>query len=148
MSRKPLILIVDDNELIRTGCRTMFERAGFEVLLAGNGAEALEVARGSIPDVILLDLNMPVLNGWQTARVIADDARTAGLPVIAYTAECFGVSQRQLKAAGFRAHADKLLRVQAVIDLVNRCLAPEHRDSDWVEAAMPGHGPTEMRTAS
>ena len=148
MPRKPLILIVDDNELIRMGCRTMFERAGFEVLLAGNGAEALEVARASIPDVMLLDLNMPVLNGWQTARVVADDPRTAGVPVIAYTGECFGVSPRQLRAAGFRAHADKLVRVQAVIDLVNLCLAPEHRDSDWVEAATPQRGAPEMRTAS
>lgn len=147
MTAKPLVLVVDDNELLRVGCKLAFERAGFEVLLAINGAEGLEVARARIPDVVLLDLNMPVLNGWQTVRVLTRDPRTAGVPVIAYTAERIGVSALQLRAAGFRAYADKLQSIQAVVALVNLCLSDEKGGSDWVECGDAGPGPWRMMDA-
>ena len=147
MSTKPLILVVDDNELLRLGCRMAFERAGFEVLLAENGREGLELARAHLPDLVLLDLNMPVLNGWQTVRVLSQDSRTAGIPVVAFTAERFSASLGQLHDAGFTAYARKGETLQSVIDLVRQCLSDQDGDKDRVEPGGPGSEPWRMSGA-
>lgn len=85
MSR--LILLVDDDPSIRElGAAVLSHVAGWEVALAGSGAEALEVARQRRPDLILLDLMMPDMDGYETLRELRSSAATADLPVALLTA--------------------------------------------------------------
>lgn len=132
MSRKPLMLIIDDNELLRFGYSIAFDRAGFQVVLADSGITGLEMARAHIPDIVLLDLNMPGLDGWQTVRALALDPRTAGLGVVAFTGE-LDVSIVRLRSAGFRGYIEKGRALQATIDLVRLFLSDENRGKDWVD---------------
>jgi DNA-binding response OmpR family regulator len=80
------VLIVDDEAPIRLLCRVNLEAEGMEVLEAGDGPSGLELAKGEHPDVILLDVMMPGLNGWQVAEELIDDASTNEIPIIFLTA--------------------------------------------------------------
>lgn len=132
----PLILVVDDNEVHRFACRVALERAGFTVATAEDGRAALALIHRHPPDAVVLDLNMPVLDGWQTARALALDPRTAGLRVIAHTAEPVRDPVR-LRQAGFCAFADKMIGTRRLVELVRRVLASEASDSLWVETPPP-----------
>jgi DNA-binding response OmpR family regulator len=76
------VLIVDDEPAIRLVCRLNFESAGFETLEAGDGATALDLARGEQPDIILLDVMLPHLDGWQVAEELAAKPETREIPVL------------------------------------------------------------------
>jgi CheY-like chemotaxis protein len=80
------ILVVDDEPSIRLLCRVNLAAAGMEVLEAGDGRDALEVARTSDPDLILLDVMMPGIDGWGVAGRLAEDEQTRDLPVVFLTA--------------------------------------------------------------
>ena len=86
---KPLmtkILVIDDEAPIRLLCRVNLEAEGMEVLEAPDGPAGLEQARNHSPDVILLDVMMPGLDGWRVAEALLDDERTSGIPIIFLTA--------------------------------------------------------------
>lgn len=76
------VLVVDDEPLTRNLLRLMLEPAGYRVSGAGNGNEALEKAREILPDIIILDVMMPELDGISVCKTIRDDAEIAGLPII------------------------------------------------------------------
>jgi CheY-like chemotaxis protein len=76
------VLLADDSALIRKGVGLALEQGGFEVLFATDGEQALEIARGSSPDLILLDLFLPKLNGWDVLRALKSLPLTAKVPVI------------------------------------------------------------------
>ncbi|HJQ73954.1 MAG TPA: response regulator [Gaiellaceae bacterium] len=80
------VLIVDDEAPIRLLCRVNLEAEGMEVLEAANGQQGIEEARSGQPDVILLDVMMPGLDGWRVAEELLDDERTAEIPIIFLTA--------------------------------------------------------------
>ena len=80
------VLIVDDEAPIRLLCRVNLEAEGMEVLEAPDGARGLEVARSERPDVVLLDVMMPGLDGWRVAQEMLDDERTNEIPIIFLTA--------------------------------------------------------------
>src|SRR5437868_11665583 len=80
------VLIIDDEAPIRLLCRVNLEAEGMEVIGAGDGAAGLEKARGEEPDVILLDVMMRGLDGWQVAEALLDDQRTRSIPIIFLTA--------------------------------------------------------------
>ena len=115
------ILVVDDLSSIRAAMRIALEHAGFTVLEAENGQIALEVARQIAPDLVLLDLRMPVLDGWQTVRALRQDRRTESIPVIAMTA--MEVEPAELSSAGFRAHLHKPVTLARLVLEIRRCLA-------------------------
>ena len=79
------VLLVDDSALIRHGVGHALEQAGFEVLFATDGEQALEIARRSLPDLILLDLFLPKLNGWDVLNELKNLPLTAKVPVIVLT---------------------------------------------------------------
>src|SRR5947209_4531006 len=99
----PRILVVEDNEDNRDSLSRRLERRGFEVLLATDGRHGVEMAAAEKPDLILMDMNMPEMDGWEATRRIkaasaADDA-TADVPVIALTAHAMsGDRERALEA--------------------------------------------------
>jgi len=80
------VLVIDDEAPIRLLCRVNLEAEGMEVLEAGDGATGLELARAEQPDVVLLDVMMPGLDGWRVAEELLEDRRTDGIPIIFLTA--------------------------------------------------------------
>jgi two-component system cell cycle response regulator DivK len=94
------ILIVDDNEMNRDVLSRRLQRRGFEVLLATDGLRGLETARKERPDLILLDLGLPEIDGWECARRLKADAATRAIPVIALTAHAMVGDREKATAAG------------------------------------------------
>jgi len=80
------VLVIDDEAPIRLLCRVNLEAEGMEVLEAPDGPQGLEQARAAEPDVILLDVMMPGLDGWQVAEQLLDDDRTSSIPIVFLTA--------------------------------------------------------------
>jgi len=83
---KTRVLVIDDEAPIRLLCRVNLEAEGMVVLEAADGPSGLEVARTELPDVILLDVMMPGIDGWRVAEELLDDARTSGIPIVFLTA--------------------------------------------------------------
>ena len=86
MRRPWRVLLVDDEVDIRELCTEYLTTAGYEVLQAGNGAEALDIAIGHKPDVIVMDIEMPVMDGLEATRRLGADPRTSAIPVIVLSA--------------------------------------------------------------
>src|SRR5204862_6326651 len=84
-SRKPVVLLVDDYPDAREMYAEYLEFSGFGIVQAGNGVEAIERALDSHPDVILMDLSLPVMDGWEATRRLKADDRTKAIPVPAVT---------------------------------------------------------------
>jgi DNA-binding response OmpR family regulator len=80
------VLVVDDEAPIRLLCRVNLEAEGMEVLEAGDGPSGLEAARREQPDVVLLDVMMPGLDGWRVAEELLEDPETSGIPIVFLTA--------------------------------------------------------------
>jgi two-component system cell cycle response regulator DivK len=96
---RPRVLIVDDYLDAREMYAEYLEFSGFEVVEAANGMEALARAVDSAPDIILMDLSLPVMDGWEATRRLKADARTAAIPVVALTGhELVGLSEGARRA--------------------------------------------------
>lgn len=85
--RRPRVLIVDDDASMRLLCATVLGLEGYEVIEAANGRQALDLARTAAPDVMLLDISMPVLDGFGVAAALRSDQRTRELPFVFLTGE-------------------------------------------------------------
>lgn len=97
MDRKT-VLIVDDNEDTRTAAAVLLEGRGYRVLQAGNGAEGIRAARERQPDVILMDMVMPVVNGLEAAECLKGQPETAHIPIIAVTGQKLLRERERLEA--------------------------------------------------
>jgi two-component system, cell cycle response regulator DivK len=80
------ILLVEDNEMNRDMLSRRLRRKGFEVLLATDGADGISLARSSAPDLILMDMSLPTVDGWTAAKVLKGESDTRDIPIIALTA--------------------------------------------------------------
>jgi CheY-like chemotaxis protein len=100
-SGPPRVLVVDDDRATRSLCSTVLQRDGYHVLEAADGQEGLELALDHVPDVVLLDISMPVLDGFGLAAALRADERTRDLPLIFVTAE----SDPLVKAKAFETGA-------------------------------------------
>lgn len=110
---RPLVLIVDDSGKNRKLARDVLDAAGFRTLEAATGAEGLALAAERLPDVILMDLRLPDMDGADAARALAEDPRTAGIPVVALSALPAGLDGGRLLTAGFAGSLEKPIRVAA-----------------------------------
>jgi two-component system cell cycle response regulator DivK len=95
------ILLVDDHEDNRVALLAVLEREGYGTLDAANGRDAVELVRQHMPDLVLMDLAMPVMDGRQAMRVLRDDPRTAGVPIVVLTAMALSVDRDRMIAEGF-----------------------------------------------
>ena len=94
----PKVLLVEDNEESRDGLARRLRRKGYETLLAVDGRQGVEVARSEAPDLILMDMSLPVLDGWEATRQLKAGSVTRGIPVIALTAHAMaGDRERALE---------------------------------------------------
>lgn len=94
------ILLVEDNEMNRDMLSRRLARKGHEVLIAVDGAEGVEMAKTKTPDLILMDMSLPVLDGWQATRQIKAIPETQSIPVIALTAHAMAGDREKCLAAG------------------------------------------------
>lgn len=101
------ILVVDDYDDVREMYAEYLEHMGYEVQTARNGQEALDAARESPPDVILMDLSLPVLSGWDATQRLKTDAATRDIPVMALTGHVFAPSAERAREAGCDAFIAK-----------------------------------------
>lgn len=86
MRAKPLILLVEDQSDLRRLYAQQLELSGFDVIEAANGQDALTHTAAHSPDVVLMDLSLPILDGWEATRRLKTDERTAHIPIVALTA--------------------------------------------------------------
>ena len=105
------ILIVEDNEDNQDLMRFLLERAGYEVTTVENGREGIEAARRDNPDIILMDLSLPELDGWSAAREIKADPVLAKIPLIAVTAHTLAGDRRKALEAGFDSYISKPINI-------------------------------------
>jgi two-component system cell cycle response regulator DivK len=96
----PTLLLVEDNEMNRDMLSRRLERKGYTVVIAVDGGEGLSLARSSAPDLILMDMNLPVVDGWEATRQLKADAATAAIPVIGLTAHAMTGDREKGIAAG------------------------------------------------
>ncbi len=94
------ILLVEDNEMNRDMLSRRLERKGHAVLLAVDGADGLAKARAEAPDLILMDMSLPVMDGWEATRQLKADAATQHIPVIALTAHAMASDEQKARDAG------------------------------------------------
>ncbi len=96
----PTILIVEDNEMNRDMLRRRLSRKGYSVLVAQDGVEGLSVARSESPDLIIMDLSLPIVDGWEASRRLKADSTTSAIPIIALTAHAMSTDKEKALAAG------------------------------------------------
>jgi two-component system cell cycle response regulator DivK len=119
-----LVLVVDDNERnARLACDVL-GLAGIRTLTAATAAEGLALARERQPDLVLMDLRLPDLDGGEAARRLAVDERTAGIPLVALSALPLDASSAWFREAGFVAYIEKPIDVRELPVQVRRYLSP------------------------
>ena len=119
----PLILLAEDFEDARELYRDYLEFSGFTVATASNGREAVDQALSQLPDLILMDASMPVLDGWQATRELKANPVTKHIPILALTAHAFDDARQEAKAVGCDGFVTKpclpddlVARVRAALD--------------------------------
>ena len=117
------ILVVEDNEVNQQIIERRLTRRGFEVVLAGDGAEGVAMARSEAPDLILMDMSLPILDGWEATRRIKAEAATHGIPVIALTAHAMVGDREQAVAAGCDDYDVKPIDIDRLIGKIEAQLA-------------------------
>ena len=96
----PKILLVEDNEMNRDMLSRRLQRKGYEVVLAVDGQSGVEMAQTQAPDLVLMDMSLPVLDGWEATRRLKADAATQHIPVIALTAHAMSGDREKALEAG------------------------------------------------
>jgi two-component system cell cycle response regulator DivK len=117
------ILVVEDNEPSRDALARRLERRGYRVITARDGEEAVAAARSHRPDLILMDLGLPVIDGWEATRQLKGDAATRHIPIIVLSAHAMSSDRDQALAAGGDDFDTKPVRFQQLLDKVDSLLA-------------------------
>lgn len=125
-----LILIADDNEDVRNISKTILESRGHGVVQASNGDDALELAARHRPDLIFLDLHMPMMDGWETMASLSEDPELRAIPVVAITA--FEPSVEDIRDAGFCALVTKPISPPEMVEAIGICLEAHERGDRWI----------------
>jgi two-component system cell cycle response regulator DivK len=118
----PVVLLVEDNERNLKLARDVLEFAGFTVHAARTGEDALGEALETTPDVILMDLQLPGIDGHAALALLRADTRTSGIPVVALTAFAMAEDRQRALEAGFDGYLEKPIRVREFADQVRAYL--------------------------
>ncbi len=119
------ILLVEDHEDNRIVYRTMLEHFGYRVLLAGDGGEGVRMARDHRPDLILMDVSIPVMDGWEATATLKADSATAAIPIIALTAHALAADRERAVEVGCDGYLAKPVEPRRVLEEVRRFLGDE-----------------------
>ena len=116
------ILLVEDNELNRDMLSRRLLRKGYEVMVACDGARGVEMAGIERPDVVLLDMSLPVLDGWEAAQRLKTNPETRSIPVIALTAHAMTADRQRALAAGCDDYDTKPVELPRLLEKMERLL--------------------------
>ena len=123
------ILVVEDNEMNRDMVGRRLEKRGYEVVVAVDGQEGVDMAHSENPDLILMDLSLPVLNGWEATRQLKQDTKTNGIPIIALTAHAMASDRESAIEAGCDDYDTKPLEFSRLIGKIH-ALLPEDSSNE------------------
>jgi CheY-like chemotaxis protein len=127
---KGRILIIEDNEDNFQLVRFLLERDGFEVISAVNGREGVETAIREKPDLILMDLSMPEMDGWTAAQKIKAEPETKAIPLLALTAHTLPGDRMRALEAGCDGYISKPINVEYLIKTVSSSIGKARKQSD------------------
>ncbi len=123
----PKILLVEDNEMNRDMLSRRLTRNGYDVVIAVNGQEGVDMAAREKPDLILMDMSLPVLDGWEATRKLKADPATASIPVIALTAHAMEADREKALAAGCDDFDTKPIELPRLLEKMKAFVA----DAGW-----------------
>ena len=118
----PTILLVEDNELNRDMLSRRLERKGYTVLMAVNGQQGVDMALANPPDLILMDMSLPIMDGWEATRRIKADERTRHIPIIALTAHAMDGDEQKAREAGCDDYDVKPIELPRLLEKMERLL--------------------------
>jgi CheY-like chemotaxis protein len=118
------ILLVEDNEMNRDMLSRRLTRNGFEVVIAVNGQEGVDLAASSMPDLILMDMSLPILDGWEATRQVKANPATKAIPVIALTAHAMVADKEKALAAGCDEFDTKPVELPRLLEKIKALLPP------------------------
>jgi CheY-like chemotaxis protein len=118
------ILLVEDNEMNRDMLSRRLIRNGFEVVIAVNGQEGVDLAVSSKPDLILMDMSLPILDGWEATRQVKANPATKSIPVIALTAHAMVQDKEKALAAGCDDFDTKPVELPRLLEKIKALLPP------------------------
>jgi two-component system cell cycle response regulator DivK len=122
----PKILLVEDNEINRDMLSRRLQRKGYQVVLAPDGQSGMEMTQTQAPDLVLMDMSLPVLDGWEATRRIKADPQTGHIPVIALTAHAMIGDREKALSAGCDDFDTKPVELPRLLEKI-RALAPRAR---------------------
>jgi two-component system cell cycle response regulator DivK len=116
------ILLVEDNEMNRDMLSRRLIRKGYELILAKDGEEGVSAARSGLPDLILMDVSLPVLNGWDATKQLKAMPETAHIPIVALTAHALSTDREKAAEAGCDAYETKPVDLPRLLETIEQLL--------------------------
>jgi len=117
------ILLVEDNEMNRDMLSRRLLRKGHEIAMAVDGAQGVEMAKAQMPDIILMDMSLPVIDGWEATRQLKADDATRSIPIIALTAHAMAGDQEKAREAGCDDYDTKPVELPRLLAKIAALLA-------------------------
>jgi CheY-like chemotaxis protein len=118
----PKILLVEDQEMNRDMLSRRLKKRGYDVAIAVDGAEGVEKARAESPDLILMDMSLPVMDGWEATRILKGDGATRAIPVVALTAHAMSTDRDKALEAGCDAYETKPVDLPKLLGTMEKLL--------------------------
>ncbi len=120
------ILLVEDNEMNRDMLSRRLARRGFEVLIAENGLAGVDLTVSERPDLVLMDMSLPVMDGWEATRRLKADPNTSAIPIIALTAHAMASDREMALEAGCDDYDSKPVDLSRLVRKIEQLLAATH----------------------
>ena len=127
MGTMPKILLVEDNELNRDMLSRRLQRRGFEIITAVDGEKGIALAASEMPDLILMDISLPGLNGWEATKQIRRNRVTALIPIIALTAHAMSGDREKTLEAGCDEYETKPVELEVLLSKIQTLLSRRDR---------------------
>jgi two-component system, cell cycle response regulator DivK len=121
----PRILVVEDDEMNRDSLTRLLRRRGYELLTARDGVEGVMMGQSEMPDLILMDMSLPVLDGWEATRRLKAAPRTQAIPIIALTAHAMAADRDRALAAGCDDYDSKPIELKRLLPKIEALLRRE-----------------------
>jgi CheY-like chemotaxis protein len=121
----PKILLVEDNELNRDMLSRRLERRGFQVLIAVDGAQGVAMAQSEVPDLVLMDMSLPVLDGWEATRRLKAAPETRAVPIIALTSHAMVGDRDKAIEAGCDDYDTKPIELPRLLEKIDRWIGKD-----------------------
>jgi hypothetical protein len=121
----PKILLVEDNEMNRDMLARRLEKRGYTVVIAVDGQSGVNLARSEKPDLILMDMSLPIIDGWEASRQLKADGAVASIPIIALTAHAMAEDREKALAAGCNEYETKPVDLASLLAKIEVLLRPQ-----------------------